>query len=170
MNSLEGKIVSIYICPKAGAPMEEVSSVMALAGGLENDRYFLHLGAYSKSNPPKIRDISIISAEKLEDANKMFGCNFLPVWTRRNLLVRNIDVDIIPEGAVVEAGSVRIRITKYCEPCDRPSKLIGEKQPGFKALMDAVHGGGLRGEIILDGEIKQNDRIVVLDVTTTPNS
>ena len=50
--------------------MIQKESVRAIRNkGIEEDRYAAGVGAYSKSNPPKVRDISLITREGIDAAN-----------------------------------------------------------------------------------------------------
>lgn len=55
-----GRVLSIYICPDKGQPMQERSQVNAIAGvGLEGDRYAAGKGAWSKARAT-IRHVSLM--------------------------------------------------------------------------------------------------------------
>ena len=51
--------------------MIQKESIRAIRNkGIEEDRYAAGVGAYSKSNPPKVRDISLITREGIDAANE----------------------------------------------------------------------------------------------------
>ena len=57
-----GQICALYWCATAGEPMNSATQLKVIAGeGLEGDRYALGLGAYSATQPPKIRHLSLIT-------------------------------------------------------------------------------------------------------------
>lgn len=143
------KIDAIYICSDAGLPMESRSEVQAIEGlGLEGDRYASGIGAFSKGKKEKIRHVSLIESEAIE------GTGFSAEQTRRNLITTNIDLNALV-GQEFQVGSVRMKGTELCKPCVRPSILSGRE--GFKDTFD--NKGGLRAEILSDGDIKVDDQI-----------
>ena len=69
MTAIRGRVVSIYVAPAGGAPMEERSVVRAVPGrGLEGDRYFHGAGAFSARAAPgrEITELTLIEHEVIE--------------------------------------------------------------------------------------------------------
>ena len=65
------RISAIFIAVRAGDPMLQKDTVKIFPKtGIEGDRYALGLGAYSKAVPTKTRDISLITREGIDSANR----------------------------------------------------------------------------------------------------
>jgi hypothetical protein len=153
-------IHSIYVCPNAGLPMERCEKAKVLAGiGIEGDRYALRLGTFSKSSPPKIRDLTLITKMGIDTANDYLNLNNLVEFdiseTRRNIVIENL----LPEelntlvGKVFFLGSLKFKGVELCDPCERPSKLANKKS----FLKAYENNGGIRAQVMEDGELKVDD-------------
>ncbi len=155
---MEKFVVHIFVCPKGGAPMQSVDSVLAIAGkGLYGDRYATGDGAFSRARMGTIRHVSLISLEAIEEANTNSSFIFFPKNTRRNIVTLGADLNRLV-GKEFVIGSVRLRGVELCDPCDRPSAL--SKKPGFKEAF--LGKGGLRAEIVEEGIITVGDPIRVM--------
>lgn len=152
-----GKILSIYICPDKGQPMQERQHVNAIAGvGLEGDRYAAGKGAWSKARAT-IRHVSLIAIEAIAEANNEIEVPFSPSETRRNLLTEGVNPNVLVGGYFM-VGCVKMRGVELCDPCARPSNLAGK--PGFEKAYQKR--GGLRAEILTSGMISVGDEILLL--------
>lgn len=162
---MNGTVVAIYISPTAEAPMQPVQKVMALAGrGLEGDRYAKGEGSFNKKKPWwwKIPLIGLFFKKKnkrqvtLINARFFDGASFTPAESRRNIVVRDAELmDLV--GKEFPIGEAECRGTKYCDPCERPSKLSGKKQ-SFKG--EFSDGGGLIVEVTGDGLIEVGSLLI----------
>jgi len=158
VSDTKSYVVAVFITPDAGKPMIQVSSTRAVVGrGLEGDRYYNGTGAYSRSKSGKIRDVSLIAAEAISTAEFECATGFFFAETRRNLVTFGVDLNSLV-GREFRVGEVLMRGTELCDPCNRPSKLSGKG--GFKEAF--ASRGGLRAEILNDGDIRQGDAVVVL--------
>jgi hypothetical protein len=153
-------IQSIYVCPNAGLPMERCEKAKVLAGiGIESDRYALRLGAFSKSIPPKIRDITLITKMGIDTANHYLNLNNLLEFdiseTRRNIVIENLLPNELNAlvGKVFFLGRLKFRGVELCDPCERPSKLANKKS----FLKAYENNGGIRAQVMEDGEITVGD-------------
>jgi len=153
-------IHSIFICPKAGLPMKPLERVKVLAGiGIEGDRYAMRLGAFSKSNPPKIRDITLITKIGIDTANHYLKLNGLFEFdiseTRRNIVIDNLLPDELNAlvSKVFFLGKLKFKGVELCDPCERPSQLANKKS--FQIAYE--NNGGIRAQIMDDGEIAIGD-------------
>ncbi len=155
-----GKVLAIYIAPDSGAPMERIPSVRAVAGvGLEGDRYAVNKGMFQKAGkkPEKIRHVTLIAAEAILAANGGQVETFSREETRRNIVTYEVDLDRLI-GKEFRIGTVRMLGTETATPCTQPSILAGKKDPTcFKAQF--AGRGGIRAEILSDGEIAIGDPI-----------
>jgi len=158
-----GRVEGIFIAESAGEEMVELIRASLIVGvGILGDRYALGTGAYSRSMPKKKRELSIISINDIEGANRILGPNkgFPPQKTRRNLIISGFKLNESLVGKVMEIGqSARVRITGGCPPCNRPSKLSGI--PGFKKAF--AERGGVRAEILVGGVIRVGLPVFLLE-------
>jgi steroid delta-isomerase-like uncharacterized protein len=153
----QGRVISIHMAPKAGAPMQSAESVRAVAGqGLEGDRYFTKQGAYS-STPGAARAVTLIETEAVEAMNAKLGTTFASGAMRRNIVTRGVPLNHFV-GQEFRVGEVRLRGEQLCQPC---SYLESLTQAGVKAAMQ--HRAGLRAEILAGGTIRPGDTIAVLN-------
>ncbi len=130
--------------------------------GIEGDRYALQLGAFSKSKPPKVRDITLITKIGIDKANWQLTQQglkaFDPSESRRNIVLENL----LPEdlnalvGKIFNLGATRLMGTELCVPCERPSKLANKK--GFLDGYESY--GGIRAQLLDDGEICLGDTLI----------
>jgi hypothetical protein len=156
-------IQSIYICPNAGLPMERHEKVKVLAGfGIEGDRYALRLGAFSKSNPPKIRDITLISMMGIDTANDWLSLNKLVEFdvseTRRNIVMENLSPEELNAlvGKIFFLGGLKFKGIELCDPCERPSKLAHKKN--FQIAYQNI--GGIRAQVMVDGYLQVGEIMI----------
>ena len=123
--------------------------------GIDGDRYGKQMGSFSNSNPSKVRDITLIASKAIAQANDLLTAQNLPCYTeaetRRNVVIDDItpkDLNALV-GIIFYLGTIRLRGTELCEPCNHPAKLA-HKQSFRKAFMGL---GGIRAEILVSGEI-----------------
>lgn len=149
--SHKGKVVAIYITPRGGAPMVEVSTVRAVTGkGLEGDRYADGLGTYS-AQPGTGREVTLIEVETIESLAREYDVEMGPAETRRNLVTLGLPLNHLV-GREFRVGDVTLRGTRLCEPCNHLETLT---LPGVRRGL--IHRGGLRAEIINGGIIRAGD-------------
>ncbi len=172
MSHIAGQVSGVFWCAGAGDPMQSVRRLRVIAGmGLEGDRYATGLGAYSATEPSKIRHLSLITEEGIATANDWQQAAGLPtfsmVQTRRNVLLRGISAQALNDlvGQHFWVGNIQCRGIELCTPCPRPSQL--SQQDGFQEAFEGR--GGLRAEVLLGGELAVGDalRCVRPDGTAT---
>ncbi len=145
-----GKVIAICISPIAGDPMHRVEEVQAISGwGLKGDRYCEGNGSFNKGNPGK-RQVTLINALFFE------GSGFDYEESRRNIITHGVELMWLI-GREFQIGEARFRGIKYCDPCNRPNKLSGNKKSFQEVFFDR---GGLVAEIIEDGVIRVGDAII----------
>jgi MOSC domain-containing protein YiiM len=83
---------------------------------------------------------------------------------RRNVVTRGIDLNGLV-GHEFMIGEVRCRGMRLCEPCTVVQRYAG--RPVLRAL---VHRGGLRADILADGEIRVGDPVRATRDTRTPGA
>jgi MOSC domain-containing protein YiiM len=147
-----GKLLSIHVAAKAGAPMEERETAKAIMGrGLEGDRYFDGAGYWS-SHPGVGRQITLIEIESIEALHEK-NIAIAPAAARRNLVTRGVPLNHLV-GREFQVGEVRLRGTRLCEPCDY---LEGLTTKGV--LTGLLHRGGLRADVVSGGTLRAGDTI-----------
>lgn len=162
MRAIEGQVTGLYWCAGAGDAMQMADRLRVIAGmGLEGDRYATGLGAYSATQPPKIRHLSLITEEGIETANDWQMAAGLPAFsmaqTRRNVLLGGISAQALNDlvGQRFWVGNIQCRGIELCTPCPRPSLL--SQQDGFQEAFEGR--GGLRAEVLLGGELAIGDAL-----------
>ena len=72
-------------------------------------------------------------------------------------MVKNVELMWLI-GKEFQIGTAKMRGVKYCDPCERPTKLSGKEKSFKEAFFDR---GGLVAEVIESGVIKQGDDIIL---------
>ena len=150
-----GHVEGIFIAPAEGAPMVALDVAHVVAGrGIISDRYFDGRGHYSQVPPLTGRRLTLIAAEGLEAMAQETGIMLRPDECRRNLVTRGVDLDALI-GTRFRLGTIECYGERFCPPCGYLEELLG--RPGLnRALTDR---GGIRAEILLDGDIRLGDEI-----------
>ncbi|MGY1706682.1 MOSC domain-containing protein [Geodermatophilus sp. SYSU D00697] len=147
---LHGTVEGLAVAPAAEAPMQLVEVARARAGrGLDGDRYAAGAGTFSpRADRRPGYDLTLMAAEVLDDlaaAGSAVGF----AATRRNVLTRGLDVNALV-GRTFRIGDVLCEGRRLCEPCVHLDRLSG---PGL--LRPLIHRGGLRVDVLTDGEIRR---------------
>ena len=162
LPSKAGIVEWIAVSEKAEGQMIAVPSAEALVGrGLRGDRYARVAGTFSDPDG-RGYDLTLMEAEALEEL-AAGGVEISPAEARRNLVVRGIALDDLV-GKRFRVGEVECFGQRRCEPCAHLEKLT---QPGV--LRGLVHRGGLRADVLSDGEIHVGDQVEALH-DQEPNS
>lgn len=162
MNTTAAQVSALFWCAGAGQAMQQAPQLRVLAGqGLEGDRYATGQGAYSGTQPPKIRHLSLITEEGIATANEWQQAAGLPAFsmaqTRRNVLLSGLSAQGLNAlvGQRFWVGEIECYGLELCTPCPRPSELSG--QPGFQEAFEGR--GGLRAQVLGSGWLRLNDRL-----------
>jgi hypothetical protein len=143
-----GRVEAIWVSPSAGEPATALASARALPGhGLEGDRHVTGDGTFPSGLPGSA--LTLIEAEVCESFAPPLG----PDAHRRNVVTRGVALNDLV-GHEFTVGSVRCQGMRLCEPCTVVQRYAG--RPVLRAL---VHRGGLRADILADGEIAVGDEI-----------
>ena len=144
------------VAPEAEASMVAVDRAVARADrGLEGDRYFDERGTFSNAHG-RGHDLTLIEAEVLDSVMLPAG-RLAPEEARRNLITRGIDLNALV-GKHFRVGDVECFGQRLCEPCAHLERLTAAagKAGTLRAL---IHKGGLRADVLSDGEIRVGDAI-----------
>jgi hypothetical protein len=145
---LRGTVEGLAVAPAAEAPMQLLKVARARAGrGFDGDRYAAGAGTFSsRAGRRPGYDLTLIAGEVLDEmAAAGRALDFAE--TRRNVLTRGIDVNALV-GRRFRIGDVLCEGRRLCEPCVHLDRLSG---PGI--LRPLIHRGGLRADVLTDGEI-----------------
>jgi MOSC domain-containing protein YiiM len=137
--------------------MEACDAVDVVAGeGLRGDRYATRTGTFSASGTDA-RDVTLIEREAVDAVRaEHHGIDVREEETRRNLVTEGVALNHLV-GRTFRVGDVRMRGVRLAEPCAYLEQLTG--LPGLRdAFTDR---GGLRAEILDDGELHVGDAIEV---------
>ncbi len=155
----EGVVEAIVVGPAAEGALRRVENAGAISGrGLEGDRYFDGRGTFS-GGPGGGRDLTLVEAEVLEKLAEG-GDALTPEEARRNVATRGLALNALV-GRRFRIGSAECVGARLCEPCAHLERLCAAAgRPGV--LRALVHRGGLRADIVKDGEIRVGDAITPL--------
>jgi MOSC domain-containing protein YiiM len=146
---LHGTVEALAIAPVAEAEMQMLEVARAVAGrGLDGDRYAAGAGTFTPRGDQRPGyDLTLMAAEVLDELTAA-GVAIDFAATRRNVLTRGIDVNALV-GRTFRIGDVVCEGLRLCEPCVHLDRLSG---PGL--LRPLIHKGGLRADVLTDGEIR----------------
>jgi hypothetical protein len=147
---MKGIVKAICVSPIAGGLMLEMSEVMAIADqGLDGDRYATGDGSFNRGDQGS-RQVTLMNSIFFD------GSGFQFKDSRRNLFVEGVELMWLI-GREFQVGDARLRGVKYCDPCQRPSKLSGNETSFKEAFFDR---GGLIAEVIETGVIRVGDEVI----------
>jgi len=143
-----GTVEAIWVSASAGEPAQAVESVRALPGqGLAGDRHVTGKGTFPSGLAGSA--LTLVEAEVCETFEPTLG----PDDHRRNILTRGIALNQLL-GHEFTIGGVPCRGMRLCEPC-----TVMERYASRPILRALVHRGGLRADILADGEIRVGDEV-----------
>jgi hypothetical protein len=149
-----GTVETVLIAPEAEAPMARVERATARAGrGLVGDRYFDQRGTFSNRHG-RGHDLTLIEAEVLDGLRLPTG-SLAAEDARRNVVTRGIDLNALV-GERFKIGDVECLGQRLCEPCAHLERLTA-RTGTLRAL---IHKGGLRADVLTDGEVRTSSEIV----------
>ncbi len=154
---MAGTVEGIHVATRKATAMESRDRVRAVAGaGLDGDRYAARKGEWSDRGGSG-RHLTLIEAEAVESAFHEFGVRLEQGEARRNITTRGIGLNDLV-GRRFYVGEVLCQATGLCEPCQYLQRLVGKP-----VLRPLVHRGGIRAQILTDGEIRVGDVIREVD-------
>ena len=150
-----GVVTAIYTAPAAGAACVEHASCRALTGqGLEGDRYATDCGTFSKPGRNG-QALTLVSEESIGQA-QVNGAEIDAATCRRNVITRGIELESLI-GHSFAIGEATFHATRLAEPCAHLERIT---RPGVLRAM--VHLGGIRADVINEGEIRVGDTLRLL--------
>jgi hypothetical protein len=143
-----GRIEAIYVSPSAGEAATRLDTARTLPGrGLDGDRHVTGDGTFPSGLPGSA--LTLIEAEVCESFDPPLG----PDDHRRNVVTRGVALNDLV-GHEFTLGTGRCKGMRLCEPCTVVQRYAG--RPVLRAL---VHRGGLRADILAEGEIRVGDTV-----------
>lgn len=133
--------------------MHAVESVRAIAGhGLKGDRYAGAIGTYSPLGGTG-RQVTLIDAGALEELASQHGIELPPGASRRNVVTRGVRLlDLV--GRSFWLGDALCAGVRDCPPCSHLERLTR-----FGVKKGLAGRGGLRADIVRDGQIRIGDAV-----------
>lgn len=156
MHMTTAEVTGIYITDKPATPVRPIKTIRAVAGrGLEGDRNFNSGEPAPHGSKQAGEQLTLIESEAIEALARESSISLKPGESRRNLVTRGIALNHLV-GKEFTVGKVRALGIRLCEPCSHLESLTHKG-----VLTGLIHRGGLRAQILSDGEIHVGDRIAV---------
>ena len=154
-----GTGVAVAPAEAAGAPLRPVQGARALAGrGLDGDRYARGAGTFTPADPTlRGYDLTLVEAEVLDGLTLPGGATLAYADARRNVVTRGIDLAGLV-GRRFRIGDVECIGRRPCEPCAHLERLTSRG-----VLRSLIHRGGLRADVLTDGEVRVGDLVRTVD-------
>lgn len=158
-TQLRGTVEAIAVAELATAPMRLVDQAHARAGhGLEGDRYATKAGTFTPANDTaRGYDLTLVEAEVLDDLTLPDGGRLGYAEARRNVVTRGLHLNALV-GRRFRMGDVECLGQRLCEPCSHLEHLTTKG-----ALRGLIHRGGLRADVLSDGDISTGAVIETID-------
>jgi len=156
---LHGRVAAIAMAQQATGPMRQVEEARALAGrGLDGDRYAAKTGTFTPANDTaRGYDLTLIEAEVLDRLALTDGAKLDYAEARRNVVTRGIDLNALV-GRRFRMGDVECLGQRLCEPCSHLERLTAKG-----VLRRLIHRGGLRADVLTDGQVSIGAVIETID-------
>ncbi len=159
LPQLRGRVAAIALAERATGDMRTVDHAKALANrGLEGDRYAAKAGTFTPANnTARGYDLTLIEVEVLDSLTLPDGRILGYAEARRNVVTRGVDLNALV-GRRFRVGNVECLGQRLCEPCSHLERLTAKG-----ALRGLIHRGGLRADVLSDGEITTGTLIETID-------
>ena len=144
-----GKLEWIGLRPKRKSEVVEVDEVaITVNGGLNGDHNTREGGK---------RMITLIQSEHLSAVSSLLGRAVDPGRTRRNIVVKGINLNALHDTSFSIGDEVVLKGTGHCHPCSRMEENLGEG--GYNAMRGH---GGITATVIRGGIVKIGDKVAIL--------
>ena len=159
LPQLRGRVEAIALAERATGDMHTVDRAKALANrGLEGDRYAAKAGTFTPANDTaRGYDLTLVEAEVLDNLTLPDGGSLGYAQARRNIITRGISLNALV-GRRFRVGTVECLGQRLCEPCSHLERLTTKG-----ALRGLIHRGGLRCDVLSDGEVTTGALIETID-------
>ena len=142
------KVFDIAISQNSKGKMKSVDNVKAVAGrGIVNDRHY-------KENNSNRCQITLIEIENINYYNEKSTTSFLAKDFRRNIITEGVKLNQLIDKEFF-IGEVKVKAHDLCRPCKYLQETLNQKN----IIKEFLHKGGLRCEILIDGNILVGDKI-----------
>ncbi len=147
-----GIVTAIFTAPAKEAPCLAHDRCRVFAKrGLEGDRYATNSGTFSHPDRSG-QDLTLIAAESLAALAER-GIELSAAEARRNLVTEGIDLEGLV-GQRLMIGSVECFASRLAEPCAHLQRITRSG-----VLRGLVHRGGIRVDVLTDGEFAVGDQV-----------
>jgi MOSC domain len=159
LPKLSGTVAVIALTERATGDMHTVDHTKALANrGLDGDRYAAKAGTFTPAtDAARGYDLTLIEAEVLDSFTLPEGRTLGYAEARRNVVTRGINLNALV-GRRFRVGNVECLGQRLCEPCSHLERLTTTG-----ALRGLIHRGGLRADVLSDGEVTVDAVIETID-------
>jgi hypothetical protein len=159
MPRLRGTVEALALAERATGEMRTVGHARALANrGLDGDRYAAKAGTFTPTDTTaRGYDLTLIEAEVLDGLTLPEAGRLGYAEARRNVVTRGIPLNSLV-GRRFRIGTVECLGQRLCEPCSHLERLTA--QGTLRAL---IHRGGLRADVLTDGDITTGALIETID-------
>ena len=99
--------------------------------------------------------ITLIEIENIDYYNQISGTSIPPINFRRNIITKDIKLNDLV-GIEFFIGKVKVKAHDLCRPCEELQNKLGQEN----FLKKLINKGGLRCEILSDGKISVDDKIL----------
>ena len=153
-DELQGSLVDIFVADAAGEPMRRIDQCTCEPGkGLLGDRYATQRGHWIKTDGC---EVTLVTAEDLERANRQGVVSFRDGEHRRNLVVSGIPLPAYRRNQI-RIGEVLFAFHRLRPPCGYLDRLL---KPGAGRALGKGAGIGLK--VVRGGAIRVGDPVMVL--------
>ena len=151
-----GRVLEIWLAPRAAAPMRRLAVVEAVAGrGLAGDRYALGGGTWAEY-PDLEKQVTLIDRDDVAAVARETGAPLTPGDTRRNLVTTGLDLSTLV-GRWFTVGPALLFGAKRCPPCTHLERLTGVRL--VKAM---ARRGGINAAVFAGGPIAEGAPVRLL--------
>ncbi len=152
---MAGLVEEIYTTGKGSSPMERVEEILAVAGGLEGDRYKEGTGYWTRYGD--VCEVTLIEGEDLDEIEKEAGLRVKNGEHRRNLVTRGVRLENL-RGSKFQIGEAVLEYDRPRPPCKHVQDIT---EPGMTRALRRRRGG-ICARVVEGGRIRSQDEIVVL--------
>ena len=145
------EVIKIGVTKNHNQEIIEVNEISLIADkGIVGDRHFRDY------NDP-FNQLSIIESENIDEYNFKNKLNIPHLNFRRNIVTKEIRLNDLVEKRI-KIGSVNLEVIDLCRPC----RHLSEKLQRNDIIKEFLRKGGIRCQIINNGEISLGDQIKII--------